>query len=154
VATVVLQLLETVRPDRAYFGEKDYQQLTIIRRLVRDLGLPVAVVGCKTVRETDGLALSSRNRYLSPRERALAPRLQAALSLGALLARSGKPPRQVERRVRRELKAIPGLSVDYISLADAETLEPAASARGRLRLLAAVRLGRTRLIDNVPAGMG
>lgn len=151
VATVVLKLFETVRPDRAYFGEKDYQQLTIIRKMVSDLDLAVEVVGCPTVRERDGLALSSRNAYLSPDERAASPLLYQALDAGRRLAESGRAARAgVERLVKRQIRRIPGSRLDYASLVDAATLAPARRLSGRLRLLAAVRVGRTRLIDNLP----
>ncbi|MDE2040444.1 MAG: pantoate--beta-alanine ligase [Elusimicrobia bacterium] len=151
VATVVLKLLETTRPERAYFGEKDYQQLTLVRRMASDLDLGVAIVGCPTARQPDGLALSSRNAYLSPRERALAPAIHAALVAARGLARGGASPKAVERRARaRILASIPQARVDYVELVDARTLRPAERARGRLRLLAAVWLGKTRLIDNIP----
>lgn len=150
VATVVLKLLETVGPRRAYFGEKDYQQLLVIKAMARDLRLPCAVVGCPTVREKDGLALSSRNRYLDARQRAWSARLSAGLRLGRDAARRGAPPRRVEDVARREIEKIPGARIDYVVLADARTLERAESRAGALRLLAAVRIGRTRLIDNLP----
>lgn len=150
VATVVLKLLETVRPDRAYFGQKDYQQLIVVRRMAADLGLPCRVVGCPTVREPDGLALSSRNAYLSPEQRRQAPRLHAALRLGSALAKRGANPTRLLSRVRREIAGIPGARIDYVTLADARSLQDARELKGELRLLAAVRLGRTRLIDNIP----
>ena len=152
VATVVLKLFETVRPTRAYFGEKDYQQLTVIRRLARDLDLDVAVVGCPTVRDRDGLALSSRNRYLAGSERLAAPRIYKALALGRRLAgRRGTTASWLVAQVRRAILAgIPTAKIDYVSLADASTLRPALRLEGRLRLLAAVRVGSTRLIDNIP----
>lgn len=151
VATVVLKLFETAQPTRAYFGEKDYQQLAIVRRMAADLDLGVAIEGCPTVRESDGLALSSRNRYLTPEQRRAAPKIYEALVLGAQLAMSRQAsPRVLLARVcKRLLQDLPEASIDYISLVDAETLEPALQARGRLRLLAAVRLGKTRLIDNI-----
>lgn len=158
VATVVLKLLETVRPDRAYFGEKDFQQLVIIRRMVQDLGLPVSIVGCPTVREKDGLALSSRNAYLKPSERAAAPDIYATLKLGSELAtarRAGLRPARLISRLRREiLRRIKGVQIDYISLVDSATLEDAKALEGNLRLLAAVWIGKTRLIDNVPVMLG
>lgn len=151
VATVVLKLLLQTRPRRLYLGEKDFQQLAVVRRMVRDLDLPVRVVGCPTVREKDGLAFSSRNAYLSPRERSWAPRLYRALRLGARAA--GKPGAsrgRVLAAMRSEVRRIPGVRVDYLELADEGTLRPARALRGRLRLLGAVRVGRTRLIDNIP----
>lgn len=149
VATVVLKLLETVRPDRAYFGRKDYQQLVIIRRMAADLGIPCRIVGCPTVREPDGLALSSRNAYLSPEERREAPRLHAALRLGAALAKRGVNPTRLLSRLRQKIAGIPGARIDYVTLADARSLQEARELKGKLRLLAAIRLGRTRLIDNI-----
>ena len=151
VATIVLKLLETVRPARAYFGEKDYHQLAIIRRMVQDLGCDAEIVGCPTVRESDGLALSSRNAYLAPLERSAAPLLYAALKLGKRLTQDGAlAPQAISARVRWQiLKSIPGAGIDYVSLVDASTLKPARALRGPLRLLAAIRLGKTRLIDNI-----
>ncbi|MBI3551501.1 MAG: pantoate--beta-alanine ligase [Elusimicrobia bacterium] len=149
VATVVLKLFVTVRPSRAYFGEKDFQQLQIVRRMVRDLDLPVEIVGCPTVRDGDGLALSSRNAYLSPFERAVAPKLHQALRLGARLARKAGTPLRLLREVRRELLMIPGATIDYVSVVDPASLEDARRLKGRLRLLTAVRVGKTRLIDNI-----
>lgn len=153
VATVVAKLLVQVLPDIAYFGEKDYQQLTIIRRLARDLDLPVHIEGVATVREPDGLALSSRNLYLSAEERRIAPGLARVLrTIAAALARE---PDRVARELARgsaELERA-GLAVEYLEIRDAETLAPAtATIAAPSRLLAAVRLGRTRLIDNMPIG--
>lgn len=148
VATVVLKLLETVRPTRAYFGEKDFQQLVIVRRMADDLDLDCRIVGCPTVREKDGLALSSRNAYLSDEERGAAPAIRAALELGAKLWTEGKPRERVEAAVKETLAALGSATIDYASVVDPETLaEPTGP---RARLLAAVRLGRTRLIDNLP----
>ncbi|MBI4425219.1 MAG: pantoate--beta-alanine ligase [Elusimicrobia bacterium] len=150
VATVVLKLLQQVRPDKAYFGEKDYQQLIVLGRMARDLDLGVEIVPCPTVRERDGLALSSRNAYLSANERANAPLLYRALAAGCEAAKApGAKPERVTRLVKRLVQKIPRVSVDYIRLVDAATLEEAERLRGRLRLLAAIRLGRTRLIDNL-----
>ncbi len=153
VATVVAKLLIEVLPDIAYFGEKDYQQLTIIRRLARDLDLPVHIEGVPTVREPDGLALSSRNLYLSAEERRLAPNLARVLrTIAAALARE---PDRVARELARgsaELERA-GLAVEYLEIRDAETLAPAtATIAAPARVIAAVRLGRTRLIDNMPIG--
>ncbi len=148
VATVVLKLLEIVRPDRMYLGEKDFQQLQVVRRMVADLGIAVKVVGCPTARERGGLALSSRNAYLSPAGRSRARRLYAALRAGAREARRrGANPASVRRAMR---SAARGLRVDYLEVADAGTLLRPQRLRGRLRLLGAVRVGKTRLIDNIP----
>lgn len=153
VATVVAKLLIEVLPDIAYFGEKDYQQLAIIRRLARDLDLPVHIEGVPTVREPDGLALSSRNLYLSAEERRIAPGLARVLrTIAAALARE---PDRVARELARgsaELERV-GLAVEYLEIRDAETLAPATAAiAAPARVIAAVRLGRTRLIDNMPIG--
>lgn len=155
VATVVLKLLETVRPDRAYFGEKDFQQLVLIRKMARDLGLDARIVGCPTIREADGLALSSRNRYLSPAERAAAPLLYAALRAGAETARRANRPGGVLAAARAGIRGIPGVAIDYVSLVDPSTLrETRTLSSKKLRLLAAIRVGKTRLIDNIPVLMG
>jgi pantoate--beta-alanine ligase len=150
VATVVAKLLLAALPDCAFFGEKDFQQLLVVKRLVRDLNVPTEIVGCPTVREADGLALSSRNAYLGPDERAVAPKLHTSLQGAAARLRSGTPATETLAAARRELEAA-GFAVDYIELRNGESLafvqdlgtEP-------LRLLAAARLGRTRLIDNIP----
>lgn len=150
VATVVLKLLNQVSPDRLYLGEKDFQQLTVVRRLARDLDLPVKVVGCPLVRAEDGLALSSRNRYLSPAERAAAPALHRALEEGAREAsRPGATPQTVERAARAALARTPAFRLDYLSLVDERTLARPEALTGPLRLLAAAFLGNTRLIDNL-----
>lgn len=145
VCTVVAKLFLIVQPDAAVFGEKDWQQLAIIRRLVRDLNFPVRVIGHPTVRESDGLALSSRNAYLTAEERAVAPRIHAALRI----ASEGRTARTVMTAARRALEKIPGARVDYVELVDAETLQPVTSMRRPMRLAAAVFLGRARLIDNI-----
>ena len=149
VATVVAKLLVQALPDVAIFGEKDFQQLKVIARMARDLHLPVSILGGATLREPDGVALSSRNRYLSPAERAVAPRLHHALQEGAGAIRAGAAPAEAAAEAAAALAAS-GFAVDYVAARDAETLEPVASpAAGPVRLLAAARLGRTRLIDNI-----
>lgn len=149
VCTVVAKLFNLVRPNFAVFGEKDWQQLAILRRMVRDLNFPVRLIGHPIVRESDGLALSSRNAYLLPAERALAPHIYRSLRQGVALARRGKTPRQVERAVFLALSKNPELRVDYIQVVDAENLQPARDYRRPTRLAAAVYLGKARLIDNV-----
>ena len=144
VLTVVAKLLGLVRPDVAVFGEKDYQQLTLIRRMVADLCIRVDVVGAPTVREPDGLALSSRNRYLSASERQAALALSAALRAGAGQGAAG--PDAVRRSALDVLSAADGVDLDYLELTD-PSLGPA-PARGEARLLVAARVGSTRLIDN------
>jgi pantoate--beta-alanine ligase len=151
VATVVTKLLIQSLPDIAYFGEKDYQQLMVVRRLARDLDIPVHIAGVPTVREPDGLALSSRNTYLSTEERRIAPALARVLrSIAAALARE---PAAVARELAwgtAELEGA-GLSVEYLEVRDAETLAPVtAEVAAQSRVFTAVRLGRTRLIDNMP----
>jgi pantoate--beta-alanine ligase len=149
VATVVAKLFLQVTPDYALFGEKDYQQLRVVTRLARDLDLPVKIVGVKTVREGDGLALSSRNLYLSPAERAVAPVLYRALRESAARLRAGAPVARVLARARAEIESA-GFSVDYLEARHALSLARARSAAdGPLRLLVAARLGKTRLIDNL-----
>jgi pantoate--beta-alanine ligase len=143
--TVVLKLLQTVRPDRAFFGEKDYQQLVLVRQMVDDLNVGVRIVGVPTVREPDGLAMSSRNRYLSPEEREQACALSSALLAGRYAAGAG--PGAVLDAARAVLDEVPAISVDYLELRG-PWLEPAPTA-GRARLLIAARLGSTRLLDNI-----
>lgn len=149
VATVVSKLLIACAPDIAIFGEKDYQQLLVICRLVADLGLPMRIVGHPTVREGDGLALSSRNGYLSADERRTAPTLYQALAAAAAAIRGGTPVDEALAGARATLQAA-GFAVDYVELRNAGTLAPVADLTSEpLRLLAAARLGKTRLIDNV-----
>ena len=153
VATVVAKLFAISGPCRAYFGEKDYQQLAVIRRMVRDLSIPVDVVGCPTVRENDGLALSSRNVYLGPAERAAAPVLHRALLEGrqAIEVHGERDPSSVAARMREVLAAEPLAEVDYAAAVDAETLTVPTLLAGEVRLLIAARLGPARLIDNLGA---
>lgn len=149
VATIVAKLLVAGMPDYAFFGEKDYQQLLVVRRMARDLALPVEIVGCPTVREDDGLALSSRNAYLSDDERRRAPTLIAGMRRAAATIRKGAEPMDALADAKREI-ADAGFSVDYLDIRNAETLAPVADWRNEpLRMLAAARLGRTRLIDNI-----
>jgi pantoate--beta-alanine ligase len=151
VATIVAKLLTQVAPDAAFFGEKDYQQLMVVRRMVRDLDLPVEVAGVPTVREPDGLALSSRNVYLSADERRLAPNLHRTMREAAAQIAGGAAPAPILQRTIAELTGL-GIRVEYLELRDAATLAPLADTPAApARLLAAVHLGRTRLIDNVPA---
>jgi pantoate--beta-alanine ligase len=145
VLTVVLKLFNLTRADVAYFGEKDYQQLTLIRSMVRDLDVPVQIVGVPTVREPDGLALSSRNRYLSDAQRSAALALSRALHRGAAAASGGAPA--VLNAARSELDGADDVATDYLELTD-PWLGPA-PAHGPARLLVAARVGSTRLIDNV-----
>jgi len=149
VATVVAKLLIQCEPDIAIFGEKDYQQLKVITRLARDLGLKTRIVGAPIVREADGLALSSRNRYLSPKQRAAAAALYRVLNDCARGIAAGGPIAGVLRQGRATI-ARAGFALDYLEARHAETLAPVASAKGKpVRLLVAARIGKTRLIDNV-----
>lgn len=150
VATVVSKLLIQALPDVALFGEKDYQQLQVIKRLVHDLHIPVTVVGCPTVREADGLALSSRNAYLSAEERAVAPALARVLHAVAAQAHAGADAAAAAEAGARTLLEAGFASVDYLTVRDAETLEDWPGMFRPGRVLAAAHLGRTRLIDNVP----
>ncbi|SCL14758.1 pantoate--beta-alanine ligase [Micromonospora inyonensis] len=147
VLTVVLKLLQLTRADLAFFGEKDYQQLTLVRRMVRDLDVPVRVVGVPTVREPDGLALSSRNRYLSPAERVAARSLSAALHAGSLAASDGATATDVLVAANAVFGDRSDVDLDYLVLTDPD-LEPGPVA-GPARLLVAARVGTTRLIDNM-----
>jgi len=153
VAMVVAKLLIQSWPDAAYFGEKDYQQLMVVQRLARDLDIPVRIEGVPTVREADGLALSSRNAYLSPEERHIAPALARVLHrVAAALEREPDAVAREIGRGRAELTDA-GLAVEYLEIRDAETLAPVTAAiAGPARVLAAVQVGRTRLIDNVAIG--
>ena len=146
VCTVVAKLFLIIQPTHAVFGEKDWQQLAILRRMVRDLNFPIRVMGHPTVREPDGLAISSRNAYLTPEERILAPRIHEAL----LNAASLKSPQALVKAAVRDISKIPGTQVDYVEAVDAETLEPLIRRHRPGRLAVAVFLGRARLIDNIP----
>ncbi|UDF05146.1 pantoate--beta-alanine ligase [Asticcacaulis sp. AND118] len=149
VATVVMKLFNQVQPDVAVFGEKDYQQLQVVKTFVRDLDLPVAVVGMPTVREADGLALSSRNAYLSADERQTAARLIVELNAVAEAVRSGGDRAAALEAAKANLLAAGFGPVDYVDLRDADTLAVADAQTTNLRLLAAAWLGKTRLIDNI-----
>jgi len=149
VATVVNKLLGQATPDFAYFGEKDFQQLKVVTRMARDLDLPVRIVGVPTVRETDGLALSSRNVYLTSADRAAAPALYQALTAAANAIEAGSDVQSSVDTARRTVFEA-GFALDYLEARHAETLAPIAStAEGPIRLLVAAKIGATRLIDNV-----
>ena len=149
VATVVARLFDQVRPDVAIFGEKDYQQLAVIRQMVEDLRLPVEIVGVPTQRDADGLALSSRNAYLSEEERAAARTLPRALGEAAQAIADGAPIAEALEKARARLEAAGFDPIDYVELRDSETLAPVAALDRPARLLAAARMGKTRLIDNL-----
>ncbi len=145
------KLFGQVRPDRAYFGEKDWQQLQVVTRMVADLLLPLEIVGVETVREADGLAMSSRNRFLSVRERATAPTLIAALRTAAAKLSDGRVAAE-PLRVARTALAAAGFDVDYFALVDGRSLAPLEQCVPGSRLIAAARLGAVRLLDNVAVG--
>jgi pantoate--beta-alanine ligase len=149
VTTVVAKLFAIMMPDRAYFGQKDFQQLQVIRRMARDLNLPVGVVGCPTIREPDGLALSSRNQYLSEAERRAAPALQRALREGARAAASGGRAEEVEEAVRAALASEPRFQLQYVEARRPDTLRRDDLPGPPFVIAAAAHLGKTRLIDNV-----
>ena len=149
VATVVTKLLIATMPDIALFGEKDYQQLAVIRRLAADLGLPTEIAGVPTVRDGDGLALSSRNAYLSPDERRRALALPTALGSVRDAVRSGVPVKQALDAALHTLGQAGFGPIDYVALVDAATLDPLDALNGQARVIAAARIGTTRLIDNI-----
>jgi len=150
VATVVAKLLHLVGPSRAYFGQKDAQQLAVVRRMVDDLAFPNEIVACPTVREPDGLAVSSRNAYLSAPERRRASALYRALRAGRVVFLAGqRDPVAVEAAARDLLDDLDGVEPDYVALVDPATFDPVKQAEPGQVLATAVRVGRTRLIDNV-----
>jgi pantoate--beta-alanine ligase len=150
VATVVTKLFDVVGSSTAYFGEKDAQQLAVVRRMVRDLSLPIEVEGCPTVREPDGLATSSRNAYLSPEQRDAAGCLFLALSEAAQMARGGeRDAATLVAAMAREIGATPEARIDYAAVVDDETFEEVATIAGPARALVAATFGETRLIDNL-----
>jgi len=151
VATVVAKLLNMVLPTRVYFGDKDYQQVRVIYRMIDDLNIPVKLVSCRTVRDVDGLAFSSRNRYLSKSEREEAVKIHQALFLGRELisARVMLDSRKLVRRLAQIFSRVARCKIDYIAVVDPETFEPMKKIRRPALLAAAVRIGTTRLIDNI-----
>jgi pantoate--beta-alanine ligase len=149
VATVVLKLFEIVRPDVAFFGAKDYQQQLVLRRMVGDLDVPVEIVTCSTVREPDGLAMSSRNRYLDPAQRGQARSISAALFAARDRLRAGELDLDAVTSEMTRIIEAAGLSIDYATAADPETLEELRTPQAKMVLLVAARLGNVRLIDNM-----
>ena len=150
VATVVSKLFHIVKPHTAYFGQKDYQQCAVIRRMVKDLNMDVKIEVLPTVREQDGLALSSRNTYLGAGERRAAAAIYRALSSAEQLVKAGvKEPEKLKNKMLAVLREERGISVDYIEVVDCESLAPCADVRDKMVVLVAVRLGQTRLIDNL-----
>jgi pantoate--beta-alanine ligase len=150
VATVVAKFLIVVAPDLAMFGEKDYQQLLVVRRLVHDLGLAIEIIGVPIMREADGLAMSSRNAYLGPRERQIAGQLNRVLADIAQSIRTGLQIGDAEQEGKRALLAAGFDSVDYLAVRNAHTLEPIEHPSSDMRILAAATIAGTRLIDNMP----
>jgi len=149
VATVVLKLLNQVEPRAAVFGEKDYQQLMVVKRMVADLNVPTEIIGRPIVREPDGLALSSRNTYLNPEERTTALCLYRGLLAARELVAAGTKSREnILEAVRQMINATPHTRIDYTALVDPETLQEVEAIRGEARLLLAVWINQTRLIDN------
>ncbi len=148
VATVVAKLFLQTAADYAMFGEKDYQQLQVVTRMAKDLDIPIEVIGIPTLREADGLAMSSRNRYLSKFERQQAPAIQRSLAQAAEKIRQGHDPQSATRAAARSLTTL-GVKVDYVTARNAETLAVPMKPGEPLRLLAAAWIGRTRLIDNI-----
>ena len=150
VTTVVTKLFHLVKPDCAYFGQKDYQQLCIVRRMVEDLNHDVQIVRCPTIREADGLALSSRNKYLSEHARQRAPLLYQALQAGkSAIQRGAASVSRIEALMRRVVEDESHAKVDYLAVCHADTLEPLKHAQGKMVLLGAIRLGKVRLLDNL-----
>ncbi|WP_310392992.1 pantoate--beta-alanine ligase [Hymenobacter sp.] len=150
VATVVSKIFHLTRPHRAYFGQKDWQQVAVIRQLVADLSFDLEIVACPTIREADGLAMSSRNRRLAPAARAAAPLLHQVLAAAAARVRQGVPPAQVQAEAEAALAREPLIALEYVAVADAHTLQPLAGYNGRAVVLClAAQVGGVRLIDNV-----
>jgi pantoate--beta-alanine ligase len=154
VSTVVAKLFHIVEPDVAVFGEKDFQQLTVIRRMVADLCMPIEIIGAPTLRDHDGLAMSSRNQYLTPAERALAPQIYIALEAAAARVRAGDVDfASIERAGFHELERT-GFRPDYFSIRKADDLTPATPETRKLVILTAARIGKARLIDNIQVTRG
>ncbi|CCH55378.1 pantoate/beta-alanine ligase [Fibrisoma limi BUZ 3] len=151
VGIVVAKLFNIVQPDCAFFGQKDLQQVAVVRRLIRDLNFPIELIRCPTVREADGLAMSSRNRNLTPEERELAPALYQALTLAHDLLAEGQSPAHAKAAVTGYFATRPGFRLEYIEVANADTLQPVAEvlAPGQTAVCIAAHLGKVRLIDNV-----
>jgi pantoate--beta-alanine ligase len=150
VTTVVTKLLCQVRPHEAYFGQKDYQQLLVVKQLVQDLSIDTRIVRCPTIRESDGLALSSRNRYLSENQRRQAISLSTALQQGVQIIKQGEAGvRIIQNSMQKILRKISGVKVEYLAVCDAKTLEPLTRVKGQVVLLGAIQIGAIRLIDNM-----
>ena len=148
VCTVVTKLFNIVTPDRAYFGQKDGQQLAVIKRMVRDLNMDIEIVGCPIIREEDGLAKSSRNTYLSSEERKAALILSKTVALGKELAKTEKDANKVVEAMKKNIETEPMAKIDYVEAVDALSMEPVEKLEGACMLAMAVYIGKTRLIDN------
>ena len=149
VCTVVSKLFHIVTPDRAYFGQKDAQQLAIIKRMVRDLNFDIEIVGCPIVREPDGLAKSSRNTYLSPEERKAALILSQAIHLGQELTQNGETDAEkIVQEMKNLIETEPLAKIDYVQAVDAVSMQPVSKMEGAVLVAMAVYIGKTRLIDN------
>jgi pantoate--beta-alanine ligase len=156
VATVCAKLFNIVQPDFAYFGQKDAQQLAVIKRMVADLNMPLKIVGCPTIREADGLALSSRNRYLSPQQRKDAACIYRSLKTAREMIEAGAAnPKTIAAKIRRIIIAAESLSsIDYISIVDDDTFQEVNRIKGRVLIAVAARFGSTRLLDNLTVDCG
>ncbi|MEK7992834.1 MAG: pantoate--beta-alanine ligase [Planctomycetota bacterium] len=155
VTTVCAKLFNIVGPDVAYFGQKDAQQAVTIKRMVRDLNMPLEIVVCPTVREPSGLAVSSRNQYLSEQQKKDAAKIfQSLEKCREMIAAGVTDPWQIIVKMRNVLKQVPSMEIEYVSIVDAETLESVEKVAGRVRIAVAVRLGPTRLIDNILVDAG
>ena len=150
VTTVVTKLLNLVHPNRAYFGQKDYQQLLVIKKLVQDLNIDTKIVRCSTIRESDGLALSSRNRYLSESQRLQAVSLSTALRQGVKTIKQGETNvRIIKSSMQKIFKKNSGVKVEYLAVCDSSTLDPLTTVQGEVVVLGAIKIGSIRLIDNM-----
>lgn len=148
VCTVVNKLFNIVQPDRAYFGQKDGQQLAVVRRMIRDLNMDIEIIGCPIVREEDGLAKSSRNTYLSQEERKAALILSKTIRLGEEMAKTEKDAQKVIEAMKKNIETEPLAKIDYVEAVDAVSMEPVKTLDGECMLAMAVYIGKTRLIDN------
>ena len=148
VATVVTKLLHLARADKAFFGQKDAQQLIIIKKMTRDLNFDIEIIGCPIVREKDGLAMSSRNAYLNPEERKAATCLSKSIALGESIIKKGLPARELKDRMEKIIKGEPLAKMDYLEIVDLNTLQPVECINDSVLVAMAVHFGKTRLIDN------